>query len=40
MPRTLDTYLTFIPPGSPHVGQTGFDGIVLKFTTSAPDRES
>lgn len=39
MPRTLDTYLTFIPPGSEHVASTGFDGVVLKFTTSAPDGE-
>ncbi len=37
MPRTLDTYLTYIPAGSPHVEQTGFDGVVLKFSTSAPD---
>jgi len=37
MPRTLDTYLTYIPKGSPHVEQGGFDGVVLKFTTSAPD---
>lgn len=39
MPRTLDTYLTYIPAGSPHVAQGGFDGVVLKFTTSAPDGE-
>jgi len=37
MPRTLDTYLTYIPAGSPHVEQTGFDGVVLKFSTSAPE---
>lgn len=37
MPRTLDTHLTFIPPGSPHAEAAGFDGVVLKFTTSAPD---
>lgn len=37
MPRTLDTYLTYIPPGSPLVDQGGFDGTVLKFTTSAPE---
>lgn len=37
MPRTLDTYLTYIPAGSPHVDQTGFDGVVLKFSTSAPE---
>jgi len=39
MPRTLDTYLTYIPKGSPNVSQAGFDGVVLKFTTSAPDEE-
>lgn len=39
MPRTLDTYLTFIPPGSPHAETAGFDGVVLKFTTSVPDEE-
>lgn len=39
MPRTLDTYLTYIPKGSPNVQQAGFDGVVLKFTTSAPDEE-
>ena len=37
MPRTLDTYLTYIPAGSSHVEQTGFDGVVLKFSTSAPE---
>lgn len=39
MPRTLDTYLTFIPPGSPHAETAGFDGVVLKFTTSEPETE-
>jgi hypothetical protein len=39
MPRTLDTYLTYIPKGSPNVSQAGFAGVVLKFTTSAPDGE-
>jgi hypothetical protein len=39
MPRTLDTYLTYIPKGSPNVEMAGFDGVVLKFTTSAPDGE-
>ena len=39
MPRTLDTYLTYIPKGSPNVEAAGFDGVVLKFTTSAPDEE-
>ncbi len=39
MPRTLDTYLTYIPPGSPLVNMTGFDGVVLKFTTSAGEEQ-
>ena len=39
MPRTLDTYLTYIPPGSPLVTMAGFDGVVLKVTTSAPERD-
>ena len=34
MPGTLDTYLTYIPPGSAVAKLTGFDGVVLKFTTS------
>ncbi len=34
--RTLDTYLTFIPSGSPYVEKTGFDGMVLKFSVGAP----
>lgn len=37
MPRTLDTYLTFVPPGSSYVEQSGFDGLVLKFSTSRPE---
>jgi hypothetical protein len=36
MPRTGDTYLTFIPDGSPHTA-AGFSGVVLKFETSEPD---
>lgn len=39
LPRTLDTYLSFIPEGSPIAEQTGFTGLVLKFSTSQPDRE-
>lgn len=39
MPRTLDTYLIFVPAGSPHAEQAGFDGQVLKFSTSAPGEE-
>lgn len=38
LPRTLDTYLTFIPKSSPHAAQVGFTGIVLKFSTLLPDR--
>lgn len=36
-PRTLDTHLSFIAEGSPHVATTGFSGLVLKFQTSEPD---
>lgn len=36
MPRTLDTYLTFIPEVSQYKDQTGFTGLVLKFETSEP----
>ena len=36
--RTLDTHLTFIPQSSPVAAQTGFSGLVLKFSTSLPDR--
>lgn len=36
MPRTLDTYLTFIPEVSQYKDQTGFTGLVLKFSTSEP----
>lgn len=38
LPRTLDTYLTFIPEGSGVAAQTGFTGLMLKFSTSLPDR--
>ena len=37
MPRTGDTYLTFIPEVSQYKEQTGFTGLVLKFSTSEPD---
>lgn len=37
MPRTGDTYLTFVPEGSPQAEATGFSGLVLKFSTSEPD---
>ena len=36
MPRTLDTYLTFVPELSQYKDQTGFSGMVLKFDTSEP----
>lgn len=39
MPRTLDTYMTFLPPGSPHAETAGFDGVALKFSTSVPGEE-
>lgn len=38
LPRTGDTYMTFIPQGSEVAAQTGFTGLVLKFSTSLPDR--
>jgi hypothetical protein len=37
MPRTGDTYLSFIAEGSPMAAQTGFTGIALNFSTSVPD---
>lgn len=37
MPRTGDTYLSFVPEGSPHEVATGFSGLVLRFETSEPD---
>lgn len=37
MPRTGDTYLSFIADDSPHVSQTGFSGLMMKFDTSEPD---
>lgn len=39
LPRTLDTYLTFIPESSEVAAQTGFAGLMIKFSTSLPDRE-
>jgi hypothetical protein len=36
MPRTGDTYLTFIPEVSQYKDKTGFSGLVLKFDTSEP----
>lgn len=40
LPRTLDTYMIFVPEGSPHAAQVGFTGLVLKFSTSLPDAET
>lgn len=37
MPRTGDTYLTFVPESSPQAQAAGFSGLVLKFSTSEPD---
>jgi hypothetical protein len=37
MPRTGDTYMTFIPEVSQYKEQVGFTGLVLKFSTSEPD---
>lgn len=37
MPRTGDSYLTFIAEDSPQVTRTGFSGLMVKFETSEPD---
>jgi hypothetical protein len=37
MPRTGDTYLTFVADDSPHKAQTAFSGLMIKFDTSVPD---
>lgn len=37
MPRTGDTYLTYVPEGGEYAAQAGFSGLVLKFETSEPD---
>lgn len=37
MPRTGDTYMSFISEDSPHTALTGFSGLVVKFETSEPD---
>ena len=37
MPRTGDTYMTFVADDSPHKSQTGFSGLMMKFETSEPD---
>jgi hypothetical protein len=36
MPRTGDTYLTYVPEGGEYAGASGFSGLVLKFDTSEP----
>ncbi len=37
MPRTGDSYLSFIADNSPAAAQTGFSGLMVKFETSEPD---
>ena len=37
MPRTGDTYLSFIPEGSPLAGTVPFTGVALNFSTSELD---
>ncbi|HWV57530.1 MAG TPA: hypothetical protein VNZ57_08775 [Longimicrobiales bacterium] len=37
LPRTWDTYLSFVPPDSPLTAQVGVSGLMLKFETSLPD---
>lgn len=37
LPRTGDSYLTFVAEDSPHVAETGFSGLMVKFETSEPD---
>ena len=37
MPRTSDTYLSFVAEGSPTSDFTGFSGISMNFSTSTPD---
>lgn len=37
MPRTGDSYLSFVAEDSPHVAETGFSGLMIKFSTSEPD---
>lgn len=37
MPRTGDTYLTFVAEGSPFASQVGFTGLTMKFDTSEPE---
>jgi hypothetical protein len=37
LPRTGDSWLTYVAPDSPHVVETGFSGLMVKFETSEPD---
>lgn len=37
MPRTGDTYLSFVAEGSPTADFTGFSGLSMNFSTSTPD---
>ena len=37
MPRTFDTYLSFVAEGSEAAKQVPFSGIALNFSTSEPD---
>jgi hypothetical protein len=37
MPRTGDTYLTYVADDSPHKAATGFSGLMMKFDTSVPE---
>ena len=37
MPRTADTYLSFVAAGSPTAQTVGFSGLSLNFTTSTPE---
>ncbi len=39
LPRQFDTYLSFIPEGSPFVEKTGFSGLVLKSSASEPPQK-
>lgn len=37
LPRTGDSYLTYVADDSPHKATTGFSGLMIKFETSEPD---
>ena len=37
MPRTGDTYMTYVPASSPLAARHGFSGLMMKFSTSEPD---